>query len=340
MNASTTALLADPELLAVREAQFDRLRALFAGERLDHAFVLCGINGACEVDAYREPERWLDGALDSLAEQRERALDPLVFRPLCIEQGYYGVHFVDRMFGANVYFRDDQWWSDPLDLPVGELQPPDLEPDETWALARRLAEAFVARDVPVPLFGLATIASPLNIAVNLFGDPFLMAMAAEPEAARHALRVITDVLCALHRWYLAHLRPEQLQPVVAAGRCQPPGYGQLCGCTTHLLSAEQYRGMVAPFDDELLQAYPHGGMIHLCGAHAQHTPTWREMASVRAVQVNDRATEDLGLYFRELREDQIIYVNPTSTMPVERVMDITGGRRVVIVADVAPPPRH
>ena len=61
------------------------------------------------------------------------------------------------------------------------------------------------------------------------------------------------------------------------------------------------------------------------------------MPSVRAIQVNDRATEDLELYFRELREDQIIYVNPTATTPVERVMEITGGRRVVIVADVSPP---
>ncbi|MCC6445627.1 MAG: hypothetical protein IT210_19495 [Armatimonadetes bacterium] len=64
----------------------------------------------------------------------------------------------------------------------------------------------------------------------------------------------------------------QLQPVVAAGRCQPPGFGQLCGCSTQLLSGSAYREFVAPLDDALHSVYPHDGMIHRCGAHAQHIP--------------------------------------------------------------------
>ena len=51
-------------------------------------------------------------------------------------------------------------------------------------------------------------------------------------------------------------------------------------------------------------------------------------------QINDRAAEDLEIYFKELREDQIIYLNPTPTMAVDRAMKITGGRRIVIVAEV------
>ena len=61
------------------------------------------------------------------------------------------------------------------------------------------------------------------------------------------------------------------------------------------------------------------------------------MASLRSVQVNDRAAEDLEIYFAELREDQIVYVNPCDGMPVERIMQITGGQRVVVVADVDAP---
>jgi hypothetical protein len=78
-------------------------------------------------------------------------------------------------------------------------------------------------------------------------------------------------------------------------------------------------------------------MIHLCGTHTHLIPIWREMASLRAVQMNDRAAEDLEIYFHELRDDQMLYVNPCANMPVERIMDITGGRRVVIVADIDEP---
>ena len=330
--------LCDPMLVAPHGAHMERLRALFDGAPPRRAFVLCGIGGNSKADPYQEPERWVEEALDSLADQAEKAKDPQVFRPLTIEPNPYGVHFIDRMFGARVFHYEGQWWADFLKSPVGTLEHPDLERDDTWRLARCLAEAFLASGVRVPLFGLPTIASPLNIAVNLYGQSFLIALLEHPEAARRDLRLINDLLCDLHRWYLARVPPEQLQCVVAAGRAQPPGFGQLCGCTTHLLSAAQYREFVAPLDDALLSVYPHGGMIHLCGVHTHHIPVWREMRSLRAVQLNDRAAEDLETYFRELRDDQILYLNPTATMTVERATALTRGRRLVLVADLASPP--
>lgn len=337
LNPETRSRLNEDALTGAREAHFERLTALFAGERLDLLFVLQGVGKTLDVSADVEPEEQMASALDALAEQAERALDPHVFRPLCVSSGPYGVHFIDRMLGARVYHQDDQWWSEPLPTAVGELRPPDLAGNATWAVARRHAEAFLAAEVTVPLFGMPTIASALNIAVNLYGEGLLMAMLSEPKAARHDLGVINSLLRTLHEWSLDALPPEQLQPVVPAGRCQPRGFGQLCGCTSHLLSAEQYREFIAPLDDALLRVYPHGGMIHLCGAHTQHIPVWREMRSVRAIQVNDRAAEDLETYFRELRDDQILYLNPTPTMTVEQAMAITGGHRLVLVADVPEP---
>jgi hypothetical protein len=61
------------------------------------------------------------------------------------------------------------------------------------------------------------------------------------------------------------------------------------------------------------------------------------MASLRAVQVNDRAAEDLYTYSNELRDDQIMYVNPCDGMPVGRIMQITSRQRLVVVADLAEP---
>ncbi len=173
----------------------------------------------------------------------------------------------------------------------------------------------------MPLFGLPTIASALNIGLNLYGQELLLAFIEKPEAVRHDLKTINDVLCTMHRWYLAHIPIQQLQPVVAVARTQPP---------------DLYAEFVAPIDDELLSVYPRGGMIHLCGTHTQHIPVWREMRSLKTLQLNDRAAEDLEFYWKGLRPDQVFYVNPCPGMPTERILSITGGRRVIIIAESLP----
>jgi len=234
---------------------------------------------------------------------------------------------------------DGGWQARMLDRPVGSLEPPDAFGSDTWLAAQRVAEAFLEAGVAAPLFGLPVIASALNVAVNLYGQEFLAALHERPEAARHDLGVINRVLCDLHRWYLRRVPLQQLQPVVSWQRTQPPGFGQLCGCSTQLVSGEMYGEFIAALDDALLSTYPMGGMIHLCGTHTQHIPVWRGMRRLRAVQINDRAAEDLQVYLRGLRPDQVIYVNPCRNMPVERIMDITGGERVVVVAEVAEPLR-
>ncbi|MHC4503007.1 MAG: uroporphyrinogen decarboxylase/cobalamine-independent methonine synthase family protein [Planctomycetota bacterium] len=335
MKPETKRILSDPALLDAREAHFARLEALFAGSEIERAFHLNGRGGSGKADLYGEPERWVEEALDDLAANVDALRDEAVFRPLVVGPNPYGVHFIDRMFGAEVFelHEKDNWQARPLETPVGGLVPPDLKRDETWALARRGAGAFLDAGVTVPLFAMPTIASALNIAMNLHGEKLLVAMMEDRPGAHRDLRTINGLLCELHRWYLGRIPRAQLQAVAAAGRTQPPGHGQLCGCSTHLLSPELYRDFIAPLDEELLTVHPRGGMIHLCGSHTQHIPVWRTMRPLRAVQLNDRAAEDLEVYFTRLRDDQVLYVNPCEGMPVERIIEITGGRRVVIVAD-------
>jgi len=130
---------------------------------------------------------------------------------------------------------------------------------------------------------------------------------------------------------------QQLQPVISWNRTQPPGYGQLCGCTTQLLSPSLYEEFIAPLDEKLLSVYPHGGMIHLCGSHTQHLDTFRKMKSLKALQLNDRAAADLSIYFEQLREDQIIYLNPCKELSIEKALEITHGERLIIAADLDAP---
>ena len=354
-----TTALNDPQYIEMRDRHMARLSAIFGARSVDKAvdqpadrrddqpaggptgrprdqlFILNGIYGSGQADPYTEPELWVNQALESLVSKVDLLRDQVTFRPLAVEYGPYGVHFIDRILGAEVYVDETsrQWYNRYCEHEVGELAHPDLDSDSTWRLAKRAALEFVRSGAKLPYFGLPTLSSALNTAVNIYGEQILVAMYERPEAARRDLQIITDLICELHVWYRANIPFSQLQPVVAAHRTQPPGFGQICGCTTQLVSPSVYRDMIAPLDDQVLSVYPNGGMIHLCGSHTQHIP-WRDMKSLRAVQLNDRAALDLEAYFHGLRDDQIIYANLFDGMPLEKVLEITGGERVVIVGDV------
>ena len=146
----------------------------------------------------------MDQSLKELTAQAQRSTDDKVFRPLCVNYNPRGVHCVDDLFGAEVFLLDGGWQAHPLSTPIGVLQRPDLEAHASWRALRDFARAFVAADVPAVIFGLPTIASALNIAVNLYGQDILSAMLTQPDATRHDLDVINSVLCEMHSWYLQH----------------------------------------------------------------------------------------------------------------------------------------
>ena len=334
LSESARKILNDPARIAVRDEWFRRMRCLVTGEpnayTEKYAYSLGGVTPQPQdwKKAYTQPEEWVVECLELLAQIPECTANR--FSPDCMEFGLYGVHFIDKIFGADVFFKDDQWNARYLTTPIGQLQMPDLDKDETWSLARRAAQAFLDADVKLPLFGMPTLSSALNIFINLYGQEGLIAMMEDEDAAAHDLQVINDLIRTLHKWYRDHIPMQQLQPVCSSGRTQPPGSGQLCGCTTQLLSGSLYRDMIAPLDDALLGDYPLGGMIHLCGAHAQHIETFRNMPHLQAIQVNDRACLDLEAYLSGLRKDQIIYVCPFEGMPEDKIMSISGGERIVL----------
>ncbi len=321
-------------LVSCRERGVERLSRLLEGEKLEEPFLLFGVERRLNGALVQDPRKEVIQALEDLSTYADVLKDEKVFRPLCLECDIYGVHFIDKIFEADVFDLNGSWQSRLLDQPVGVLKTPDLDNDPTWQKARDIAEAFLDSGVTVPFFGLPTIASALNVGVNLFGQDLLAALFENPDAAHHDLRVINDVLCTIHQWYIRNLPTSQLQPVIGAYRTQPPGFGQICGCTSQLISADLYRKFVAPLDAELLGVYPNGGMIHLCGAHLQHIPVWCEMKELRSIQVNDRAADDLEQYWKGLRADQVIYVNPTEFMNTGRILDLTDANRIVIVAKV------
>lgn len=317
------------------ENLFDRKSDSYLDE---YVFMLNGIEGCdlhtllFESEKYL-PEDYIINCMENLACKVLETQKDYIFAPICITYIPYVVHFVDKIFGANVFYKNNQWWCEYIKTPIGCLTTPDLDKNKVFDLAKRACNAFLEQNVKLPLFGLPTIASALNIIINLYGQEILLAMLTNPEEVKHDLRIIQDVLVNLHKWYLNTLPIENLQPVLPSQRAQPYNYGQICGCSTALISSECYNEFIKPLDEELLGVYHNGGMIHLCGNHLQHVKSFHNMKKIRSVQINDRAAHDLKTYYQELRNDQIIYLNPCEGMTVDMAIDITGGDRLVLVGD-------
>ena len=105
----------------------------------------------------------------------------------------------------------------------------------------------------------------------------------------------------------------------------------MCGCATHLISHDLYEEFVRPQDERVAALFPRGAMLHLCGSHAQHLPSWSGMEGICAFQLNDRAMDDLAAFYQESRGDQMLYLLPTKRVTAARALELTeGGRRSVI----------
>jgi hypothetical protein len=341
MNEKIGQILTDPELVAVRQAWEQRLRELFDGHIFDPPLYLWGRIWTGKTDMYEDPAKRVSEALEEIEEKigkhRDKITDETIFRPAMVGSALHGVHFTDKIFGADVYELDgrkDNWQVNYLTSAVGSLERPDLETNATWAAAKGFAQAFVDSGATFPVLQLPTIGSVLNTALNLYGQEILVTMMIDPAAVHHDLDIINDITLDIHDWYRANVPHDSLHQVAAVGRYQPPGSGQLCGCSTQLISAEQYREFVAAYDDALLSRYPNGGMIHLCGSHTQHIDTWREMKSLTSLQLNDRASEDLEIYLEKLPE-KVYYVLPFEGMPLEKIDELAKHHKIVICSERA-----
>ncbi len=341
LSAEAHEYLNDKSLIAERDMWFSRMSSLFEGKKNEYnarkVFTLHGTFPRPKNNdyLYTDPEDWIIDCLELMLVKKPTLTDG--FSPVCVEYPPYGVHYIDKILGANVYLYAGEWCAEYLKTPIGSLEMPDLDTDKTWQLSKRSVKAFLDADVKLPLFGLPSLSSPLNILLNLYGQEALIAMFEDEDAVRHDLDVITKLICTLHRWYIDNLPKEQFQPAISWDRTQPHGYGQICGCSTHLLGKDLYREFIAPLDNAILSEHEHGGMIHLCGSHTQHMETFRNMNKLRSVQLNDRAAEDFALYFKGLRDDQIIYIYPCPGMPLEKIMEISRGERIVLLSRVPSP---
>ncbi len=334
-----------PAIASAQRKHLNRLEGLFRGEQPEFVVALDGISygrshglsGINDIDMLDNPQEWLDDVLADITCQADRLADPVTFRPVVIELDPYGVHFIDALFGAQVLFHGGQCWSVELQEDLSELECPDLARSPIFQKALRLcdlaAEAVNTNKGKGEIY-IATpvLACAINVGVNLFGERLLEGLHTRPLDIQVALEKINHTILEATRGIYARLPEQFRRNSVAENRLAPAGVGQFDGCATQLVSRRDYVRFFAPLDEALMQVLPGGALMHICGAHTHHIPTWHGMAGLRAVQLNDRAIDDLQAYYTGLRPDTVFYLCPSEAMPVEKIMEITGGRRVILQA--------
>jgi hypothetical protein len=339
-----------PAIQAVQQRHLERLYKLYQGIQPEMLIALDGIcygsshglSGVNQIDMLADPQAWLADVMGDMAVKADRLADEITFRPPVIELDPYGVHIIDALFGAQIRFHGGQVWSEELEIDLDDLECPDLEKSALLQKVIRLAElaAQVAREgagegqifVTTPVYACA-----VNIAINLFGERLLVALRARPGSAERALAVINETILQTARVVNAVIPDDIRRNSVAENRLAPAGVGQFDGCATQLVSRRDYAHFFAPLDSELMQLTPGGALMHICGAHTQHIPTWAAMPGLRAVQLNDRAMDDLEAYYQQLRPDTIFYLCPSAKVGIEQILKITRGRRVVLQAAIDRP---
>jgi hypothetical protein len=311
---------------------------IFNGEKLNSPFYLNGIN---TFEPYLNYENNSTDLFDWIKRSKRILLKKMAdlnwdktFRPLIFEHWIYGVHLVDAIFKARVSFQYNNWWTETILTSVGNLEFPKVEESEVVNKVLEFMKMMVDESEGLIYIGLQVLSSPLNIAVNLYGPKFLETIALEPQKAQHDLQVITETIIMLHI-KLTNLVPKSLlKPFWATGRFMPKGYGIIDGCTTQLISNMMYEEFISELDNRILDCYPNGGMIHICGNSKHQIPVFKKMNALKAIQLNDRATDDFESYYNNLRQDQIIYVVPNEKIIPDNILRISdGGKRVIINSD-------
>jgi len=321
--------------LADRELAF---RRLFAGERSDHVPAWHFNSGLGQIrpellTVEQDREQWLDNQLRAVKENVTAALDSAsLFYPIIEMFSLYGTHFMDILFGADVRWHEGQFWSEPVDYPVADIAPLDLDGvplvQEAVELAAWLKEKTAGRF----LISMPDVGCPLNIAINIFGESFLLELALNPKSAKRALMIIAAATRRVHEALIEAVGQETLRCHNAYYVYTPHDIAGLSICATQLVSPGHFRELVAAADDACLPPAYQGMLQHLCGHSAQHIAELARRPSVKGVQLNDAAADDFEAYYNGLRDDQVVYVIPTEQMPLGEVLSISGGRRLVILA--------
>lgn len=182
----------------------------------------------------------------------------------------YGNYFMPALFGCEMLFPPDQapgfraLNGDFEDM--RRLREPDF--DTNPVIRKALSDAETLKKHYGACGGGICMGSPLNIAVNIYGETFVMACALEPETAQHVLRVVAETSFKLHREVCARIAPNDF-PLTDI----PWGYGN---CPAVMFSPKTYREVILPVDLWVRGQVASFGLHH-CGVFDDYIEVYKEL---------------------------------------------------------------
>ena len=182
----------------------------------------------------------------------------------------YGDRFMSVLFGCGIrYFKDQAPCVEAKTANPAEMMSLMIHGFEHNPTVRKMiSDAKTLRKKYGAVYGHINTGSPLNVAVSLFGQDFLAACGAVPEAARHVLDVIGETIFRLDR---------EICPLIEPGTYpiwpKSSGYGN---CPAVMISPEMYRRVVLPSD---IHYRSQVGEFHLhhCGVIDNYLDIYKEL---------------------------------------------------------------
>ncbi len=282
--------------------------------------------------AEKDKEKWLENQLRAVRENVEETLDGVsLYYPIIEMFSLYGTHYIDKLLGGDVSWTGEQFWSKELSCEVSELQPPNLKNSALLKETVELAIWIKEKTDGKFLISMPDVGCPLNVAINLFGEKFLLEIAINPESAKRVLMIIADATRMVYEALIDAVGQKTIRCHNAFYVYTPYDYAGLSICATQMISPDNFSDIVADADDTSVPGVYKGMIQHLCGRSGQHVPEIAKRQRIKGVQLNDAAADQFEMYHKGLREDQVFYIWPTENMPLEKVLSITGGRRLVII---------
>lgn len=182
----------------------------------------------------------------------------------------YGNYFMPALFGCEIRYPPNQAPGfaaiEASFEDMRRLEVPDFETNPV--MRRAFAEAEVLKKRYGFCSGSICLGSPLNVAVNVFGEQFAMACALDPEAAQHVLRVIAETEFRIYREFSTTVAPNDF-PLTDI----PFGYGN---CPAVMFSPTMYREVILPVDKWVRSQVGSFGLHH-CGVFDEYIEVYKEL---------------------------------------------------------------
>ena len=328
----------DGETEAVQLEHRRLLEMLCRGEQPEFVPAFSACVPRIPITGPYDREAWLIQALAELREKATSFRDRHTYRPFALSLARYDLHFSAAIAGCPIRHDETPYvWCTSLEKlgrQIDDFSAPDLDShDEFQEMSRLLRFVEEATEGRIPI-EIPYVSEPLILAVDLFGEEFLYLLAADPDRANRFLDKITAFILDMRRRLYDVVPQAPVMPHGSCHRVMPEGYNLLFGCTTQLISGPAYERHFLDRDRELMRCAATGGGMHLCGRHTQFCTSWHDMPELKMIQLNDQAAVDLETYWRNLRSDQYIVLMTDAAVTVDDAVRITGGRQLVLSAEV------